>query len=636
MHDDQKTVTRGMRWAIGGLIALFIVGFIVSFFVFRARAKSEIASHTDDIQSGVAALTRFDFSAAARQFQLVAGSSSDEEMSVAGRALSLFTSGHNPVGAFIDFSKQLSLLSGIASSSKNDVLGVMPGAPRDGKAVGDLSSVADILRHIDGDIQNLSSAISLAGNSLPGSGDFLALATRLHAAETFLEAFRPWFADRSPHHLLVLFQNPAELRPSGGFLGSYADMTVAGGGIENIAVHDIAEVDAGFTPNIVPPAPLQLEVSRWRPADANWFFDFPATASQTISFFERSQLYAASRTSFDGVIAISPQIMRDLLSITGPITVSSSRVAFDSADFLVQIQKIVQAGQAQSATYPKQILSDLAHAVVVRLASSTEVQKQQLLGIDQNLIANKNVQAYFKNPAFENFVKSWGAAGDVYALPKNFEGDYLALASANVNGEKSDLYVAETVNWQSQINLDGTVTDHLTLTRAHTGNLSPYWWYRAPNQSYLQLFTPDGTTLTNESGGLQKTVPAPINYAKSGFSADPLVAAIESSTQPVTGYPAVTEHQESGKDVFAAWSRVAAGRTASLSFDFTRRLYVPIEDGTAYQFVFEKQSGASRRYTFEIDAPLGYIFAETNLASWTLESGDVPGRLIENLTLKKI
>ena len=140
------------------------------------------------------------------------------------------------------------------------------------------------------------------GNAIPSGIDFLSLRTEMGNAEDFLDAFVPWLSSPSPHHVLVLFQNPSEIRPAGGFLGSYADVTIQGGNIEDIAVHDVADVDTAFKENIVPPKPLQAEVSRFRPADANWFFDFGDSASETISFFERSDLYAASSTKFDAAL----------------------------------------------------------------------------------------------------------------------------------------------------------------------------------------------------------------------------------------------------------------------------------------------------------------------------------------------
>ncbi len=553
------------------------------------------------------------------------------------------------IASFADLTQKLGVLSNLTPTLERGVFNVIAGV-KDDQFANNIESLRSVLHDLDADAKSLSSAFSLAGGTMPGSIDLFALQTKLRSVEDFLDVFSPWFRDTAPHHVLVLLQNPAELRPTGGFLGSYADVTIASGVITDITVHDITDVDDGWKPLIVPPKPLQLEVPKWRPADANWFFDVPTSASQTISFFERSELYAASGTKFDGVVFLSSKVIADLFSVTGPITVSSTasgqtKTTFTADNFLIQIQKIVQDNLAaqnsgtrrsKNLLYPKQIIGDLADVVFARLASSTEDQRRDLFNMAMSWAGDKDLTAYFKDAAFERFAMSWGAGGEVYDLPYDFEGDYLALASINVNGQKSDLYVSENVNWQSQINDDGTVSDHLSVTRVHAGDKSPYWWYQAPNQVYFQLFTTPGSTLTNASGGVVRTVPAPLDYAKAGYTTDPLVLRIESSTEPIVGIPAVALHKESGKDVFATWSRVAGGKTTTLSFDYTHRLFLPIADGTVYQFIFEKQPGTKRHYLFEIDAPLGYVFKETNLASWSLEADDISGRLVQNLTLEKI
>jgi hypothetical protein len=127
-----------------------------------------------------------------------------------------------------------------------------------------------------------------------------------------------------------------------------------------------------------------------------------------------------------------------------------------------------------------------------------------------------------------------------------------------------------------------------------------------------------------------------VNYAADGYSTDPLAAEIASSTQTLFGYPAVAEHGESGKEVFATWSKVSAGASTELSFDYTHRAFAAPAPGVGYQFVFEKQAGTDRSYSFEVDAPLGYQFAETGLPSWTYQSNNLPGRMTVDLTLEKI
>jgi hypothetical protein len=156
------------------------------------------------------------------------------------------------------------------------------------------------------------------------------------------------------------------------------------------------------------------------------------------------------------------------------------------------------------------------------------------------------------------------------------------------------------------------------------------------SQDYLQLFLPDGTTLTNAAGTAAKKITPPINYIKSGYSIDPTVLAIESSTQTLFTYPTVASHEEDGKTVFATWSTLKSGALATLSFDYTHQMFLPPAAGVQYEFIFEKQAGTTQSYAIEIDAPLGYAFAENGLSSYTLQSDEMPGRAIINLTLMNL
>jgi hypothetical protein len=73
-----------------------------------------------------------------------------------------------------------------------------------------------------------------------------------------------------------------------------------------------------------------------------------------------------------------------------------------------------------------------------------------------------------------------------------------------------------------------------------------------------------------------------------------------------------------------------------MTFDYSRNLFTTPASGVQYQFVFERQSGVAGNNKIEIDAPLGFVFAENGLASFTYESTSTPGRLTFNLTLQKM
>ncbi len=650
-EEDRRPLPRGIKWGVAGLIVIFIGGFAVSYYLIKREVATTISSRLGTLQAGVQDLQNFDPQSAAQEFSSLNASSSAEGV---WNSLASIFGGGGAIQSFTDITSQLAVLSDNMANIGDDIFSF---ASQNGSStlVADLASTRDTLTALDTDTNALSGMASAFGETTAVGGQgYLALKTQVEGAENFLNAFIPWFSDTSTtHHFLVLFQNPSEMRPGGGFLGSYADVSIKGGTITNIAFHDIADVDIAFKQKLVPPAPLQLEETAWRPADANWFFDFPTSASETIQMFQQSGLYAGNAsgtsTTFDGIVAVTPQAMEDLLSVTGPITLpgatpSSASTTFTSDNLVIQIQKIVQAGQAQNktqsgsgnATYPKAILAQLYPALFQQLASSTDVQKRQILGLMLNWVANKDVMFYFTDPAFETFANANGATGDVYQLPSNFNGDYLAIANADINSDKSELYMAQDVAYTASIDSSGTLTDSLIVKRTHNGDQSPYWWYQTTNQDYMQIFVPNGSVLDNQSGGITKSVPAPINYARSGYSTDPMVFAIASTTQPNFSYPKITTHAESGKEVLGIWSRTYAGSSSSLSFNYSHSLFALPAAGVQYQFVFERPSGATGDYHIEVDAPLGYVFAENQLASFTYNSTSTPGRLMFTLTLQKI
>jgi len=224
--------------------------------------------------------------------------------------------------------------------------------------------------------------------------------------------------------------------------------------------------------------------------------------------------------------------------------------------------------------------------------------------------------------------------GKVARLPEDFEGDYLAIVDANVGGGKTDGFINQRVTWESQINTDGVVTNHLVLTRNHEGEKSPHSWNRLPNDDYLQVFVPPRAELANFSGG--KIVVAPVRPEYRSFASDPLLAEIELGTEESAAFPQVATHIESGKRVFATRVVTSLGGQAQVVLDYAHRLFVNPGAGTQYRFIFERQAGSAREYRFTVSAPVGFRFRETGLPVWNSVTSDPPGRLVVDLTLERV
>ncbi len=544
---------------------------------------------------------------------------------------------------FREFSVQGLTLAEEAAALRNNWLDFVF-QKQGGKLIASLEGMRkNITRMLEIQIK-MSSLQTELKNLLPiDAAEYLSLELELNRAKNFLDVLVIWLKSPEERRLLVFLYNPSEIRPGGGFLGSYAELAIRNANIESIEVYDINDADRELQAKIIPPKPLQLIIKRWRAADANWFFDFSDSAPKTIELLEASDKYRGRRVSFDGALGITPKVISDLLALTGPIEIEPG-LAIDKTNFIAEIQKQVQIGQAPSTSsgqasrndYPKRVLQKLTPLLFEKLANLEAEKKKYISELLGEWILKKDFLLYFKDQAFESFFNAYNLTNKVFSLPQDFVGDYLAVVNANIGGGKSDLFIKQKVLLQSQIANDGLVNNHLVIVRKHEAKESEPWWYRAQNQNYLKIFTPPGAMLINASGSILKKISPSVNYKKEGYAVDPQVEAVESTLKTYFNFPEIVSFTEYGRNVFAGWSKTLRGETSTLIFDYSRRLPNLPANGEIYQFVFEKQTGSQSDYKFEISAPVGFRFRENGLPVYEYETNDPPGRLIVDLTLEKV
>ena len=111
-----------------------------------------------------------------------------------------------------------------------------------------------------------------------------------------------------PRKYLFLFENNQEMRATGGFIGSYGILDISSGRVKKLFVDDIYNPDGQLKAKVIPPAPIQKMSAVWTMHDANWFPDFPTSAEKVAWFYEKT-----GGPTVDGVIAITPELLQDLL-----------------------------------------------------------------------------------------------------------------------------------------------------------------------------------------------------------------------------------------------------------------------------------------------------------------------------------
>ncbi len=445
-----------------------------------------------------------------------------------------------------------------------------------------------------------------------------------------LDSMTALLASQTPQHLLVLFQNPTELRPGGGFLGSYAHIEIQQGNINSIEIRDIYDPDGQLDQRLIPPEPLQQITKDWEARDANWFFDYPTSAKKVIGFLNNSKIYQEQGVTFDAAIAVNTSVLKDILTLVGPIEVKEYKITVTPENFLSELQREVEAGADKKVNQPKRILKVLTPMIINQLTTLDDQEKHSFVEILQRQLTQRNIMLYFNNKGLQRYAHNAGLAGDILESSPNVISEYLAVVNANIGGAKSDAFMSQKIEFHASIDETGLISNALTVTRTHTGKKQKDWWYRAANKNYIQIYTPLGTRLTTAAGRSVWPKTPVRDYRK--YATDPDLAAIAASDRYIEEV-GVDRTIVSGKTVFANWLNTTAGATSRYSLEYTNPRRLNPSSSVPYEFVFEKQSGASTTLAISISAPPKYKWKEINSAVIEYQTEDPAGRIRIRQTL---
>ncbi|MEI6040408.1 MAG: DUF4012 domain-containing protein [Candidatus Berkelbacteria bacterium] len=304
---------------------------------------------------------------------------------------------------------------------------------------------------------------------------------------------------------LVLFQNNAEMRPAGGFIGSFAIVTFDNYKIKKIDFNtNIFKLDNAYTAKtqVVPPTPLAIIAqNRWALRDSNFAVDFP-TAAQNVQWFYAQETKDALNPQdmgqkVDGVIAINASLLQDFLRLTGPINMEKYDITISADNFFeVLAQKIEKEYfndlSAQGENEPKTILKDMMPIVMAR---ATDLPKAKLIKFGLDALNQKLVLFQSNNAGIQQAIlnNNWG--GEI----QDTKSDYLAINNANITdlamqkngGAKTSLKIKESIDYKVESDEAGLV-GRLSLTRSHTGS---YAWPDGVNVNWTRILVPQGTEL---------------------------------------------------------------------------------------------------------------------------------------------
>ena len=304
---------------------------------------------------------------------------------------------------------------------------------------------------------------------------------------------------------LVLLQNNREMRPSGGFIGAYGILTVQNAEIKNLFIDNSYNLDFPVKEilHIEPPEPIKEYMNQedWFFRDSNWWPDFPKSAQNAIWFFDKE---SAQKVPIDGVIALTPTLIEQILGYLGEITVSN--ITFNQENFWKQLQYQVEFGyyrQGISEEDRKDVIGELAKKVIAQIQALPMNQWPDLLEIINQQLQQKHLVFYFKEVPYQQIVMENSWAGEV----QKFEGDYIQLVDANLAALKTDSVMERTLNYKLEQN-DDEILGTVSVNYQNTGNFSAF---TTRYRSYTRLYVPAGSELISVSAGEKKYAPEEID-----------------------------------------------------------------------------------------------------------------------------
>jgi len=300
---------------------------------------------------------------------------------------------------------------------------------------------------------------------------------------------------------LILFQNNLELRPGGGFIGSFGILKVKDGSVVDFAIHDTGNFDGRIPATVLPPYPMQetLHIDSWKLRDSNYSPDFLINAKQAEQFYHMGN----GQEQFDGVIAITTNVLTSFLKVTGPVTLKGFPGTYGSENAVLDLEYQVEQGYlTQDIAFGdrKSVMSLLGFEILGQVKNLSLTKKYELFQIILDDLRSKDIQMMFQDELLQEQVSLVGWDGKVDEQWKN---DYLFVVDANLNSFKSDYYVKRSYAYV--IDLSSEVPRaSLAITYKNTAEKKD--WFAKDYQTFLRVYIPQGSYVHTVKGGAKDPV----------------------------------------------------------------------------------------------------------------------------------
>jgi hypothetical protein len=437
----------------------------------------------------------------------------------------------------------------------------------------------------------LARAVHSLKDALSEVSPYLGRARSLLALERYLMS--------SQHRILVVSQNGAELRPGGGFIGTYGILDIGPQGIKLEKYADVYTLPN--PPGKVTPPQGAGWTSDFNFRDANWWIDFPTSARTLLGFW-----HTYKQRSVDGIIAIDVVAVRDLLTVFGPIRVKSFKQTFTADNLLDRLLYIVEVKSGNGAA-KKNVLIALAKELERRVLDSGPGDVARSALALANSADDKHVQFYFTDTAAQAAVTGMGWSGAV--APPTGTTDLLAVCNAMTRPGKVNVAMEKSIAYDVTLRTDGSAETTVVL---HYANMAPARFSISSTvfRDYLRVYRALGTSLVPTASASAKGATFTVDLGLPAYARQFILFRGDNATETIVTH------------VPKAWrTGTAAEATSTSALTSGSAGTGSPTGGTAYYrlYVVRQDDLVDIPTTVTVSAPAGWRV--TSASAWKTASG---------------
>jgi UDP-N-acetylmuramyl pentapeptide phosphotransferase/UDP-N-acetylglucosamine-1-phosphate transferase len=321
------------------------------------------------------------------------------------------------------------------------------------------------------------------------------------------------FGGSAPRTYLLVVQNNAESRATGGFIGSYGLITAQNG---KLHVSDLLRtnswnqaVRAQPDLKLDAPADYLARYAQFQPGttlqNINLSPDFPSVAQALTGLAPQ-----AGQPKIDGVIAVDPAGLAALMELTGPVQVAAWPDPI-GADNVVNVTLRDAYAAYERTPERADFLGDVAHAAVDKATTGKLGRPTKIAKVLGKAAHSGHLTIAFSRPDEQRLAEQLGVAQEMGPV----RSDAIAVTSSNAAGNKIDYYLQRAIDYRVTVHPD----DSLHSAQA-TADLSVVFDNKAPatglpegvigpfdprfvageNRSFVSLYSPLAFTSTKVNG----------------------------------------------------------------------------------------------------------------------------------------